>query len=137
MWLVISILCFIDFFLLYFYYFLPSTFLVFISSSFSTFLKWELIEMVPDVLFSSTYDILTLRWCKSNMHSVGTVLHIVYFDLLIFSWAGNMQEDPLLMLGSSRQSQLPVASTITGVDNWYTDSHFVPIKPFCFSFSVQ
>lgn len=36
----------------------------------------------------STYDFLTLWWCKSDMHSVEAVLQI-----LIFSWASDLKYD--------------------------------------------
>ena len=43
---------------------------------------------------SSAYNILTLQWCKSAVHSVELVLHILNFDLSLDCHLGQQATAP-------------------------------------------
>lgn len=93
------------------------------------------LQMVPDLgWFVQLTIVLTLQWCKSNMHSVEATLQILNF----YPFPGQqyaVQYSPVI-LGSSNKPQLPVTHTIMRVNSQDTQNHSVPRQPFFFTLSV-
>ena len=72
-------------------------------------------QAVPNLAYDgSTYGFSTLRWCKSNAHSVETILWILNFDL---PWASNMRYDPPSWYWAATASQAPLSHAVTRVNN--------------------
>ena len=87
------------------------------------------VQMVP------TYDGSTFWQCKSDTHSLETVLQILNFDcfpgLVI---CGKVCSHDV---GQQHGAATPVSHAITRVNKQCTYNHSISMQPFCFSFSVQ
>lgn len=74
------------------------------------------------------------QWCKSNMHSIETVLQFLHFGP---SWTSNRPlRDSLKMLGKNSELRFPVNYTTTRANNPDAYNHSVPISPFI-QYSIQ
>ena len=98
--------------------------------SMATSVEWALNQMAtefpstsgPQFNDNSAYDILTLWWYESNIHSVGKAFQISKCNLFL-------QYDALSRLVSGNELQPPVNQVITRINNWYTYNHASQIQP--------
>lgn len=103
------------------------------------FLSRSLILDLAHCRWSLTYNgytlmiFLALRCCKSDTHSVETMLQILNLDLVR---AGDLWPDPLSVLGRGMEPQTCLSHMITKINNQHIYNCSIPIQPFCFSLSA-
>ena len=76
----------------------------------------------PQLNDSSTYNVSTLQWCRSDIHSVETGLQILNFGL----FPGLAIRSTRLSYVAEQDNTLPTSHRITSVNNRYIYKHSVP-----------